>query len=140
MVLYILQSGGIDPSKQNLNCAVPMLILRTSFADHRLVVLICLLYSSIAHSLLCNGAIYGNPVVEDCIQALSWIPFAEAPHSLPGASALRIFAEPQQMSVPFAALPNNRRPRAIVQLPKIWKHSMLLHSLVISLVKLEKVC
>ena len=127
MFLYILQSGLFDPSNQILDCAVPMPILRTSFADHRLVFLICLLYSSIAKSSFCNGAIYGNPVVEDCIQALSWIPFAEAPQTLPGAEALRIFAEPQQMSVPFAALPNNRRPRAIVQLPKIWKHSMLLH-------------
>lgn len=102
-----------------------------------LVAAVCLLCSYMVDSMVCNGGIYGNPVAEDCIAALEWMPFAKVELDLPDSRAQRIFAEPQQMSPPFAALANRQRPRAIVQLPKIWKHSMLPHSRGVPLGELE---
>ncbi len=74
----------------------------------------------------CEGTIYGFPNVQDCLQALAWIPFARFPPSSPyytRSQQLQVFSEPQYLQPPFTSLSNIYFPNAIVQLPKIWKHS-----------------
>lgn len=71
----------------------------------------------------CNGAIYGTPVAQDCLEALNWIPYARAAPSYPLAQQPHVFSEPQFLQPPFTGLDNPYRPSAIIQLPKIYKHS-----------------
>lgn len=75
---------------------------------------------------ICDETIYGKPNVEDCQTAMSWIPYFEQPRGRQQneATAFRTFAEPQFLKPPFSPVRNEWAPRAIVQLPKIWKHSM----------------
>lgn len=75
---------------------------------------------------ICDETIYGKPNVEDCQTAMSWIPYFEQPRGRQQneATAFRSFAEPQFLKPPFSPVRNEWAPRAIVQLPKIWKHSM----------------
>ena len=61
-----------------------------------------------------------------------WIPYMNPPgRDSPEANAFRIFADPEFQSPPFGAVPNPYAPKAIVQLPKIWKHGALprIHSI-----------
>ena len=81
------------------------------------------LYYPLVLSAECSASVYGTPDVQDCIQALSWIPYAQESPSDPRSQQIRIFAEPQYLRTPFGALNNGYRPHAIVQLPKTWKHS-----------------
>ena len=75
---------------------------------------------------LCDKDLFGTPRLEDCYKAMFWIPYINSPaKDTPDAKALRIFAEPQFHSPPFKALKNPSAPKAIVQLPKIWKSGML---------------
>ncbi len=75
--------------------------------------------------LCCKSEPYGTPVVDDCREAMQWIPFFDLPRgcALSEATAFRRFVEPQFMKPPFSQI-NPFAPLAIVQLPKIWKHSM----------------
>lgn len=84
-----------------------------AFADYALVT-----------ANLCDGGIYGFPDVQDCLQALAWIPFARLHPPSPRSHQLQVFSEPQYLQPPFTNLSNVFSPNAIVQLPKIWKHSM----------------
>ena len=81
------------------------------------------LYYPLGLSAECSAIIYGNPNVQDCIRALNWIPYSQESPSDPLSQQIRIYAEPQYLQTPFGALNNAYRPHAIVQLPKIWKHS-----------------
>lgn len=74
---------------------------------------------------LCDKDLFGTPKMEDCYQAMFWIPYINRPaKDTPDARAPRIFAEPQFLVPPFKAVKNPYAPKAIVQLPKIWKHGM----------------
>lgn len=77
----------------------------------------------LVRSLVCSEEIYGNPKVEDCEQVLLEIPFAR--ESVPSyqSQSRRIFAEPQFQWPPFGQVINTYRPQAMIQLPKVWKHS-----------------
>ena len=76
---------------------------------------------------LCDKDLFGRPKLEDCYQAMFWIPFINPPgNDSPDARAIRIFAEPQYLDPPFKAVKNPLSPKAIVQLPKIWKHGTFL--------------
>ena len=88
--------------------------------------LLCLsiLHGAIAQS--CSKDLYGTPNIQDCYEAMFWIPYINPPGRYsPDAQAFRIFAEPQFQSPPFGAVQNPYAPKAIVQLPKIWKHGAL---------------
>ena len=65
----------------------------------------------------CDKDYYGSPKIEDCKQAIFWIP-----KSGPNAVANHVFAEPQLLNPPFKAVKNPNAPRAIIQLPKIFKY------------------
>ena len=74
---------------------------------------------------LCDKGLFVTPKIQDCYQAMFWIPYINRPaKDTPDASALRIFAEPQYLNPPFKAVKNPYAPKAIVQLPKIWKYGM----------------
>ena len=74
-------------------------------------------------AISCDSSIYGDPIIQDCYEALYWIPSARLGPSDPISQQPRIFAEPQYLQTPFDGLNNVYSPHAIVQLPKIWKHS-----------------
>ena len=76
-----------------------------------------------ANPLLCDKNLFGAPKLEDCYQAMFWIPYINQPaKDSPDAKASRMFAEPQFLNPPFNVVKNHYAPKAIVQLPKIWKH------------------
>jgi len=81
---------------------------------------------SLVTAIQCSGTIYGCPEAQDCMNAIASIPFASSfPHS-PNyirPQQLQVFSEPQYLQPPFASLSNTYYPNAIVQLPKIWRHS-----------------
>ena len=80
-----------------------------------------------ANQLLCDKDIFGTPSAEDCYQAMFWIPYMNPPaRDSADAKAPRLFAEPQYLNPPFSAVKNAYAPKAIVQLPKIWKYGMLI--------------
>lgn len=87
------------------------------------ILLSCSLHFSLVRSLICSDELYGNPNVDDCEQALLEIPFAKQTHSSYSSRCPHIFAEPQFQQPPFRLVTNDHRPQAIIQLPKIWKHS-----------------
>ena len=89
--------------------------------------LLCLSILHTATAILCDKDLYGTPNMQDCYEAMFWIPYINPPaRDSPEAKAFRIFAEPQFQSPPFGAVKNPYAPNAIVQLPKIWKHGVLL--------------
>ena len=65
----------------------------------------------------CDKNFYGSPVIEDCLEAILWIPKRN-----PSADSMSTFAEPQLLIPPFKALKNSYAPKAIIQLPKIFKY------------------
>lgn len=78
-----------------------------------------------ANPPLCDKDLFGSPNIKDCYEAMFWIPYINAPvKDTPDAKALRIFAEPQFLDPPFKAVKNPFAPKAIVQLPKVWKFGM----------------
>ena len=54
-----------------------------------------------AGPLQCDKAFYGSPKIEDCNQAIFWIPKRN-----PNADSSHIFAEPQLLNPPFNAVKN----------------------------------
>ena len=74
----------------------------------------------------CSGALFGYPNPNDCIEAMRWIPYFSSPggSTKDPATAIRQFVEPQFLDPPFSPVSNPYAPLAIVQMPKIWKHSM----------------
>ena len=97
---------------------------------------ICVLPQLVAgeQDIFCSGDLFGQPVANDCKEAMKWIPYFMSPSggAKNPATALRLFVEPQFMDLPFSPVSNPYSPLAIVQLPKIWKHSMLYSSLKMS--------
>ena len=87
------------------------------------IVTLCSLCFHLVSSLTCNGEVYGNPKVEDCEEALLEIPCARGPVGSDQSQYNQFFAEPQFLEPPFRGISNRFRPRAIIQLPKFWKHS-----------------
>ena len=84
--------------------------------------LIWLVSCQLVNSTRCNAGIYGIPDYYDCQQTFAWVSYMGLIE--PGEAAQpRLFAEPQYMGPPFSGVYNVYRPNAIVQLPKIWKHS-----------------
>ena len=77
----------------------------------------------LVRSLVCSEEIYGNPKIEDCERVLLEIPFARQSFSSRQSQYQHVFAEPQFLEPPFAQVINMYRPRAIIQLPKVWKSS-----------------
>lgn len=74
-----------------------------------------------ANPAYCNRALFGSPKPADCLEAANWIPYATQ-STVSEARTYRMFAEPRFMG--FSEIDNILyRPRAIVQLPKIWKWS-----------------
>ena len=65
----------------------------------------------------CDKDLYGSPKIEDCNEAIFWIP-----KNNPNANSMHIFAEPQLLNPPFKAVENIFAPKAIIQLPKIFKY------------------
>lgn len=77
--------------------------------------------------IYCKSELYGTPVIDDCKEAMKWIPYVSLPRGRwdrNEATTFRLFAEPQYLKPPWKALANPFAPLAIEQLPKIWKHSM----------------
>ena len=72
--------------------------------------------------MCCKSELYGTPVVEDCKEAMQWIPFFDLPRGCAPnkATAFRQLVEPQFMRPPFSQI----NPLAMLQLPEIWKRSM----------------
>ena len=87
--------------------------------------MVWLLCCQFVGTTFCEAGIYGTPNIQDCRQALTWIPYIQESDSNQAAQP-RIFAEPQYMLPPFNGVYNAHRPSAIVQVPKIWKHSTYL--------------
>lgn len=81
------------------------------------------LLHSLVNSQVCSEEIYGRVNRYDCLIAFNEIPFAQQPVSSIQPRAPRLFAEPQFQIPKFSAVNNILRPQAIVQLPKMWKHS-----------------
>ena len=81
------------------------------------------LHSPLVLSAWCSASLYGTPIIADCKHALSWIPSIGKVPSDPQSQQPRIFADPQHLPIPYGGVSNEYRPHAIVQLPKIWKHS-----------------
>ena len=65
----------------------------------------------------CDKELYGSPKIEDCNQAFFWIPKSGS-----DTVSNQVFAEPQLLNPPFKAVKNRFAPRAIIQLPKIFKY------------------
>jgi len=95
------------------------------FSRHRAVwaIPILLLYSSIANSTICSETVYGQVNPSDCVMAMNEIPYALLPATDSQARSPRQFSEPQFQSPKFDSVSNQFSPQAIVQLPKLWKHS-----------------
>lgn len=94
---------------------------------YSLLNLICILSLKIAHcqavlTPICSVKDYGLPNHEDCIMAFRQMPYAHDP-SVYDARGYRLYSEPQLLLHPFHSVVNRYRPRAIVQLPKIWRYS-----------------
>ncbi len=80
------------------------------------------------YETLCDGGMFGAPNPHDCYDAMFSVPYRNVPGlDSPDAKATRIFAEPQYLSPPFSALENAYAPKAIVQLPKMWKSGTSMH-------------
>ena len=97
----------------------------TIFAFSKWTLLICFLIHSVIATpnplqvgpTWCDKGLFGVPKVEDCNQAFLWMPKKN-----PNADAQRVFAEPQFLNPPFNSVKNPNAPRAIIQLPKIFKY------------------
>lgn len=103
-----------------------MLSKRHSLCIGSILTVLSFVGNAIAARTQCNEAIYGVPNVQDCLQALDWIPYAR--FSPPSqyyfrSQQLQLFSEQQYSLPPFTTVRNTYAPNAIVQLPKIWKHS-----------------
>ena len=77
--------------------------------------------------LICGRAIYGTPLVSDCLQALAATDFID--------QTPRYFIEPQLLTSPprsdWAAFNDPRFPiyrTQSIQLPKFWTYSMIPYS------------
>ena len=77
----------------------------------------------LVRSLFCSAGVYGSPNIADCEQALLEIPFARISERSWEAPLVHVFVEPQFQKPPFRSIDNRFRPEAIIQLPKVWKHS-----------------
>lgn len=73
--------------------------------------------------IYCKKEVYGSPNIEDCKAAMYWIPYFEQHrgHQVNEGTAFRTFAEPQFLQPPFSGVKNGWAPRAIIQMPKIWR-------------------
>lgn len=69
---------------------------------------------------------YGIPVYSDCFKALLAMPFAQESEGSHSSEPYELFSEPQYLLPPFKRVYNAHIPRAINQLPKIWRYSMLI--------------
>ena len=126
MILMFQLLGRTAQAKENM-------LHNLVFVSVRTVLLLCLLFHSAiaspnplqAKSPLCDKDLFGTPKIDDCYQAMIWIPYMNPPARLSkDAMASRIFAEPQYLIPPFTDVKNAYAPKAIVQLPKIWKYGM----------------
>ena len=77
-------------------------------------------------AMLCDKELFGTPNPADCVEAIRWIPYFGLPIERNPATAIRTFVEPQFLDPPFSPVKNDFRlgKYALVQLPKIWSHSM----------------
>ena len=77
-------------------------------------------------ALLCDRELFGTPNPADCVEAIRWIPYFGFPIERGPATASRTFVEPQFLDPPFSPVKNyySLEKYALVQLPKIWSHSM----------------
>lgn len=71
-----------------------------------------------------SNLLFGIPNHQDCVNAFNQIPYALSPTHF-GAQGYRLFSEPQFLLPPFKGVNNRYRPKAIVQLPKLWRYSMI---------------
>ena len=69
---------------------------------------------------------YGVPVYSDCFKALLAMPFAQESEGSHNIEHFEVFSEPQYLLPRFKRVYNAYKPRAINQLPKIWRYSMLI--------------
>lgn len=121
--LHLTNSGGSIPAGVKTHPTLSM-STGTIFPYIRwLAICIGMLRLTLVDSQSCNSAIYGTPNILDCYEALGWIPFSRMQPSYPPSLQLRVFSEPQYLPPPFASLNNPYRPEAIIQLPKIGRHS-----------------
>ena len=86
------------------------------------VIVSLLLRALLVNSQICSEGIYGRVNARDCFKAINAMPFAQYPVTNTGSSLPRLFSEPQFQIPKFEFVKNDFRPRAIVQLPKVWKH------------------
>lgn len=89
-----------------------------------LFLILCICQIVDAASPVCNADVFGKPIAVECNAALDKLPFATAWD--PDKTAPRAFAEPQY-ATPWGSVSNRYRPRKIVPLPRIWKHSTYRH-------------
>jgi len=79
-----------------------------------------------AGSVFCDRVRFGTPNPEDCKEAMFWIPYHNKPASTySDAKAFRLYVEPRRLDPPFRDVKDPYPPRAIVQMPRIWKYGML---------------
>ena len=74
-------------------------------------------YNAVAEPI-CDDNLFGSPNPDDCDTAMRWIPYADGSF-LSRAGKFQVFSEPRFTG--FESVENKKyRPRAIVQLPKVW--------------------
>lgn len=74
---------------------------------------------------VCSAAVFGVPPWSDCVEAFYNIPFARDYKTNMNANLYRLYGEPQYLRPPFSRIVNRYKPRAIIQVPKIWQHGKL---------------
>lgn len=102
---------------------IPNMNVQRTILLYTALILSAIIHRSLqADTSMCEGARFGVPNRQDCLEAMFWIPYHNKPASITlDARALHIFAEPRLLSPPFKGIKNKEAPRAVVQLPKIWK-------------------
>ena len=78
---------------------------------------------------VCLADIYGVPNYRDCMSAWLSMPFARNPSGRFNPRRVEIFSEPQYLIPPFTRVYDRHRPLPINQLPKIWRFSTLMSTL-----------
>ena len=83
---------------------------------------------------VCLADVYGVPNYKDCMSAWLSMPFARDPSGRFNPRRLELFSEPQYLLPPFTSIRDRYQPLPINQLPKIWRMSTLMSTLLTSCV------
>ena len=78
---------------------------------------------------VCLAGVYGVPNYRDCMSACLSMPFARDPSGRFNPKRFELFSEPQYLIPPFTRVYDRYQPLPINQLPKIWRFSTLMSTL-----------